>query len=169
MCERGHGDGTHPGSPGLAGGADPPSAPAGKGLGRSWEGAEKELAESTLASSIASGGGPDTPPPARPPRCPQVPGDESPARAPSSRLARWRTRGGTGADSAFAPAAAAAPFRFPPLHAALLRSAPTAAAAAMSADPVVFVSAARTAVGERRRRARRVADAPAGAGRVSGC
>lgn len=160
---------THPSSPGLAGGAAPLSAPAAKGLGRGWEGAE-----STLASSIALGGGPAAPPPARPPRCPQVPGDESPARAPSSRPARQRTRGGTGAYSAFAPAAASAPLWFPPLHAAPLGSAPAAAASAaaasaMSADPIVFVSAARTAVGERQRRARRVADAPSRAGRVSGC
>lgn len=155
-----------PGSPGLAGkgpgrgragaGKEPLSARSPSSLRPSWEGADQ--GHSRLIDRPR--GGPATPPPARPPRCPQVPGDESAARAPFSRPARRRARGGTGADSALAPAAAAAPL-------CSSCSAPSAAAA-MSADPVVFVSAARTAVGEGRRRARRGCwgDAPAGAGRV---
>lgn len=141
--------------------AEPLLSPGKGGEEEGREGAGKESAKA--APSIALGGGPTTPPPARPPRCAQVSGGESRARAPSCRPARRRRGAG--------PAPTPLSLRpRPPLcsgSAAPLRCAPTAtAAAAMSADPVVFVSAARTAVGERRRR---VADAGSGAGRVSRC
>lgn len=118
---------------------------AGKGPGRGWAGEGAAQGHPRPIDRPTGRCGHATAGPA--PCCPQAPGGESPARAPSSRPARR----GRGAGPAPAPRSLRPPLRrcsrrssplpLPPLP-------PPLPPPAMSADPVVFVSAARTAVGE---------------------
>lgn len=145
MCEQGHTEVPEPGSPGLAG----------KGLGRS-------LSPPRLGRSRPRPPSPDRSPQGRPGHATARPapalssgarrripcsGSILPPRpAAGEGRARRRLRFGSGRGCR---SALLLPLRSAPLGSAL------SAAAAMSADPVVFVSAARTAVGEGRWRARR--------------